>query len=71
MLVRLLYASRVVDLRPEAIESILPQSRDPNPGCGVTGGLCYWGGIFLQALEGGRMTVSELYGCLLYTSRCV
>ncbi len=62
MLVRLLYASRVVDLRPEAIESILHQSRDHNPCCGVTGVLCYGGGIFLQALEGGRMTVSELYG---------
>ena len=62
MLVRLLYASRAVDTRPEAIESILHQSREHNPCCGVTGVLCYGGGIFLQALEGGRMIVSELYG---------
>jgi hypothetical protein len=62
MLVRLLYASRAVDTRPEAIESILHQSRDHNPTTGVTGVLCYGGGIFLQAIEGGRMAISELYG---------
>jgi hypothetical protein len=62
MLVRLLYASRAIDLRPEAIEAILTQSRHYNPTCGITGILCYGGGIFLQAIEGGRMAVSELYG---------
>lgn len=62
MLVRLLYASRAVDTSPEAIESILHQSRDHNPSTGVTGVLCYGGGIFLQAIEGGRMAISELYG---------
>jgi hypothetical protein len=62
MLVRLLYASRALDTSPDAIESILHQSRDHNPSTGVTGVLCYGGGIFLQALEGGRMAISELYG---------
>ena len=62
MLVRLLYASRATDLNPEAIEAILSQSRHCNPTCGITGILCYGGGIFLQAIEGGRMAVSELYG---------
>ena len=62
MLVRLLYASRAVDPTPEAIETILSQSRHSNPTCGITGILCYGGGIFLQAIEGGRMAVSELYG---------
>ncbi len=62
MLVRLLYASRAIDLREEAIDTILAQSRHYNPGCGITGILCYGGGIFLQAIEGGRMAVSELYG---------
>lgn len=61
MLVRLLYASRAVDPTPEAIEAILSQSRLTNPSCGITGILCYGGGIFLQALEGGRMAVNELY----------
>jgi len=62
MLVRLLYASRVVDNSSDAIESILHQSRGHNPASGVTGVLCYGGGIFLQAIEGGRMAISELYG---------
>jgi Sensors of blue-light using FAD len=62
MLVRLLYASRAIDTSPGAIDAILAQSRQHNPGSGITGILCYGGGIFLQAIEGGRMPVSELYG---------
>ena len=62
MLVRLLYASRAIDTTPAAIEAILAQSRQHNPECGITGILCYGGGIFLQAIEGGRMSISELYG---------
>lgn len=62
MLVRLLYASRAVDTSPEAIDAILSQSRQHNPTCGITGILCFGGGIFLQAIEGGRMAISELYG---------
>ena len=62
MLVRLLYASRALDTSPGAIEAILAQSRQYNPACGITGILCYGGGIFLQAIEGGRMQVNELYG---------
>jgi hypothetical protein len=62
MLVRLLYASRAVDSGADAIEAILTQARQYNPTCGITGILCYGGGIFLQAIEGGRMPVSDLYG---------
>jgi hypothetical protein len=62
MLVRLLYASRAVDPASAEIEQILAQSRQGNPGLGITGILCYGGGIFLQAIEGGRNAVSELYG---------
>ena len=61
MLVRLLYASRAVDAGPDTIEHILGQSRQFNPSGGITGILCYGGGIFLQAIEGGRGAVSELY----------
>lgn len=61
MLVRLLYASRAADPSASATDAILSQSRSHNPACGITGILCYGGGIFLQALEGGRMQVSELY----------
>lgn len=62
MLVRLLYASRAVDRSDAAIEAILSQSRNFNPTSGITGILCYGGGIFLQAIEGGRSPVSDLYG---------
>jgi hypothetical protein len=62
MLVRLLYASRAVDTSPDAIESILAQSRQHNSLTGITGILCYGGGIFLQAIEGGRLQVSDLFG---------
>ena len=62
MLVRLLYCSRAADTGAQAIESILGQARQHNPVSGISGILCYGGGIFLQAIEGGRMQVSELYG---------
>jgi hypothetical protein len=63
MLVRLLYASRLADTESATTtESILAQSRSHNPASGITGILCYGGGIFLQALEGGRQQVSALYG---------
>ena len=63
MLVRLLYVSRAVsqDSAP-AIESILHASRNHNLNHGITGILCYGGGVFLQAIEGGRSAVNELYG---------
>ena len=61
MLVRLLYASRAVDTSPSAIDAILTQSRQHNPGCGITGILCFGGGVFLQAIEGGRSAVNNLY----------
>ena len=62
MLVRLLYASRAIDAESAGIEGILAQSRQGHPGLGITGILCYGGGIFLQAIEGGRGAVSDLYG---------
>ena len=69
MLVRLLYCSRAVDSSPAAIESILAQSRQHNPASGITGILCYGGGVFLQAIEGGRMQVSDLFGHILRDAR--
>ncbi len=62
MLVRLLYASRAVDtIDHEALLAILKKSKANNPAIGVTGVLCFSGGIFLQALEGGRVAVNRLY----------
>lgn len=62
MLVRLLYASRIAEgLGPEIVDSILHQSRSRNPTLGITGVLCHDGKVFIQALEGGRSTVCDLY----------
>jgi hypothetical protein len=70
MLVRLLYVSRAVD--PEsgrAIESILSAARQHNLQNGITGILCYGGGIFLQAIEGGRSAVNDLYNHIIKDPR--
>ena len=70
MLVRLLYASRAANpADAAATDAILAHSRSHNPSCGITGILCYGGGIFLQALEGGRMAVNELYAHILKDPR--
>ena len=62
MLVRLMYASRAVPaIDHEELVTILRQSKTNNPGSGVTGVLCFSGGIFLQVLEGGRSAVNRLY----------
>lgn len=69
MLVRLLYASRAVDTSPAAIEAICTSARQHNAEHGVTGVLVYDGGIFMQALEGGRETISDLYGVIQRDAR--
>jgi Sensors of blue-light using FAD len=62
MLVRLLYASRATPaVNAEALGAILRASRANNPKAGVTGVLCCSDGIFMQALEGGRSTISQLF----------
>lgn len=62
MLVRLLYVSHAVQPdNTEAIHSILSSAREHNLHHGITGILCYGGGVFLQAIEGGRSAVNHLY----------
>ena len=62
MLVRLLYVSRALDPDASAAtDSILAVAREHNMANGITGILCYGGGIYLQALEGGRNQVNALY----------
>jgi hypothetical protein len=62
MLVRLMYASRAAaSMDTDALAAIMKKSRAHNPQVGVTGVLCFSGGIFLQVLEGGRLPVSQLY----------
>ncbi len=70
MLVRLLYVSRSVHPEtPEQTESILASAREHNLNNGITGVLCYGGGIYLQALEGGRNQVNALYTQIVKDAR--
>jgi len=70
MLVRLLYVSRAIDKDcAKTIESVLETSRSHNMGNGITGVLCYGGGVFLQAIEGGRDAVNKLYNHIVEDAR--
>ncbi|MEN9420316.1 MAG: hypothetical protein RI988_3937 [Pseudomonadota bacterium] len=70
MLVRLMYASRAVPaIDHEELVTILRQSKSHNPVIGVTGVLCFSGGIFLQVLEGGRSAVNRLYNRIVADPR--
>jgi len=71
MLVRLLYVSRAVNGKAtqDDIESIVASARTYNAESGITGILCYGGGIYLQAIEGGRHEVNQLYSHILQDSR--
>ncbi|WP_428425466.1 BLUF domain-containing protein [Methylibium sp.] len=70
MLVRLLYASRVVaPVTPELIDGILGQCRAHNPAFGITGILCHGGDVFMQVLEGGRGAVNALYAQIVRDPR--
>ena len=70
MLVRLLYVSRALD--PDSlidVQTIMDAAREHNVSNGITGILCYGGGIYLQALEGGRRQVNELYSHIVKDKR--
>ncbi len=70
MLVRLLYASRVVDEKMcDIVQSIVSQSRQHNPQHGITGVLCHSDQVFMQVLEGGREAVNTLYSHILRDTR--
>ena len=70
MLVRLLYVSRAVEPESaQAIDAILASARNHNLAQGITGILCYGGGIFLQAIEGGRGPVNVLYNQIVSDPR--
>ena len=71
MLVRLLYASRATaPIDDGVIQNILAQSRKNNPDDGITGVLCVCqGGVYMQALEGGREKVNQLYAKIVSDPR--
>ena len=70
MLVRLLYVSRALDPDASAAtDAILAVAREHNMANGITGILCYGGGIYLQAIEGGRNQVNNLYAQIVSDKR--
>ena len=70
MLVRLMYASRAVPtVNQDELVAIVRKSKANNPALGVTGVLCFSEGIFLQALEGGRSAVNQLYNRIVSDPR--
>ena len=70
MLVRLMYASRATGAADQdLLQGILRQSKANNPAQGVTGLLCCSGGVFVQALEGGRAAVNRLYNRIVADPR--
>jgi Sensors of blue-light using FAD len=70
MLVRLLYASRAAQsVDDDVLDTILKQCRANNPALGVTGVLCFSGGLFMQVLEGGRGVVNRIYNGIVADPR--
>ena len=60
--VRLIYFSKATrDMSLADLKSILDVARENNAGQGICGMLCYENRYFLQALEGPRDEVNELY----------
>ena len=62
MLIRLIYVSKAVDAPSGTLtDSILRKAHSWNTQNDITGVLCEGQGVFLQALEGERGTVTRLY----------
>ncbi len=62
MLIRLIYVSKAVDPQTATLtDSILRKAHTWNRQNDITGVLCEGQGVFLQALEGERGTVTRLY----------
>ncbi len=62
MLIRIIYVSSAVGPQTTTMtQAILEKSQAWNQANGITGVLCQGQGVFLQALEGERSTVTQLY----------
>jgi hypothetical protein len=62
MLIRVIYVSSAVGPQTGTMtKAILEKSQAWNQANGITGVLCQGQGVFLQALEGERATVTKLY----------
>jgi hypothetical protein len=69
MMIRLIYASRAINLGPVDVKDILSSSRRNNHQLAVTGALSLSNGIFLQCLEGERSAVNAVYHHILKDKR--
>lgn len=62
MLIRIVYISSAVGPQTTTMtNAILKEAQAWNRANGITGVLCQGQGVFLQALEGERSTVTQLY----------
>ena len=62
MLIRVIYISNAASTQtPETTQAILRKAQANNLANGITGVLCQGQGVYLQALEGERSTVTQLY----------
>ena len=62
MLIRVIYISSAVATQTaDTAQTILRKAQDNNLANGITGVLCQGQGVYLQALEGERSTVTQLY----------
>ncbi len=69
-IIRLIYASIArPGLSYEDLAGILSSASEHNARTGVSGILCYSSGAFLQALEGKRPVVNQLYNRILNDRR--
>ena len=70
MLVRMLYLSRPVGPQTTTMtSSILASAQGFNAKNGITGVLCQGQGFFIQALEGERSVVNQLYHRIVLDQR--
>jgi len=70
MLSRLIYASAVGDdLRTDELNRLLERARQRNVQRGITGLLVFDSRHFLQAIEGSRRSLNDLYAALLRDPR--
>lgn len=70
MLSRLIYASEVAqDLSPEGLQALLTTARQCNRLHDVSGMMAFDSRYFLQAVEGSREALSQLYGNLVRDQR--
>lgn len=70
MLIRVIYVSTAVGPQTSTMtNAILKKAQAWNKANGITGVLCQGQGVFLQALEGERRTVTQLYSRIFADQR--